>query len=141
MNRLPLETKCLIAIYIRDEYMKSLAALSLVNQEWNGIFRPLLYEHIIICILKDDASHKFLWKPEASRVLVHVKRLSIIVPRYSSSGSPRVPYSGLRDRLKTEILGDRSIPKTIACSTDEIAGAVDLLMSNNGPVELYEAIR
>ncbi|KAJ5707990.1 hypothetical protein N7488_007791 [Penicillium malachiteum] len=133
--------------------MKSLAALSLVNQEWNRIAGPLLYEHIIIRILKDDASHKFLWQPEASRVLVHVKRLSIIVPRYSSSGSPRAPYSGLRDRLKTEILEDRIIPKTMACSTDEITGLInlienipqlrdiDLLVSTGGPVELHEAIR
>ncbi|KAL6234842.1 hypothetical protein BDW75DRAFT_157221 [Aspergillus navahoensis] len=157
MDRLPSEIKCLIARYIRDECMESLPALSLVDQEWNRIARPLLYEHIIIRILKDDASHKFLWQPEASRVLVHVKRLSIIVPWYPISGPPRAPvlraYSGLRATLQAENLGDRSIPKVKGCSTNHSAGVIDLihkvpqlrdidlLVSNGGPVELHEAIR
>ncbi|KAJ5636975.1 hypothetical protein N7490_006854 [Penicillium lividum] len=159
MDRLPSEIKCLIARYIRDERMKSLPALSLVDQEWNRIARPLLYEHIIIRILEDedDVSHKFLWQPEASRVLVHVKRLSIIVPWSPISGQTRAPvapaYSGLRATLITENLGDRSIPKVGNCSTHQSARVIDLihrvpqlrdidfLMSNGGPVKLHEAIR
>ncbi|KAF9247603.1 hypothetical protein DTO012A7_7631 [Penicillium roqueforti] len=157
MDRLPSEIKCLIARYMGDECMKSLAALSLVDQEWNRIARPLLYEHIIIRPLKDDVSHKFHWQPEASRVLVHIKRLSIIVPWYPISGPPRAPvlraYSGLRASLKTENLGGQSIPKFRGCSTNQSAEVIDLihkvdqlrdidlLMSNGGPVELHKAIR
>ena len=116
-----------------------------------------MYEHIIIRILRDDASHKFLWQPEASGVLVHVKRLSIIVPWYPISGPPRAPmlraYSGLRATLQAENLGDRSIPKVKGCSTNHSATVIDLihnipqlqdiglLVSNGGPVELHEAIR
>ncbi|KAJ6035922.1 hypothetical protein N7540_000201 [Penicillium herquei] len=116
-----------------------------------------MYEHIIIPILKDDASYKFLWQPEASRVLVHVKRLSIIVPRYPNSGPPRAPvpraYNNLWNKLKIVNSGHQSIPSTMACSTNQIAGLIDLienipqlrdidiLVSNGGPFELHEAIR
>lgn len=100
---------------------------------------------------------KFLRQPEASRVLVHAKRLSIIVPWYPISGPRRAPvlraYSGLRSALQAENLGVRSTPKVEGCSTNLNARVsdlihkipqlrdIDLFMSNGGPVELHEAIR
>ncbi|KAL4804190.1 hypothetical protein BDV18DRAFT_162598 [Aspergillus unguis] len=157
MDRLPSEIKYLIANYTRDECMESLAALSLVDQEWNRIARPLLYEHIILYLLKDNTPYKRLLQPEASRLLVHIKRLSIIAPWYPTSSTSRAPvlraYSSLRATLKAENLGDQKIPKVWGCSADRSAGVIDLihkvpqlqdidlLISNGGPVELHEAIR
>ncbi|KAL4734582.1 hypothetical protein BDV11DRAFT_174629 [Aspergillus similis] len=156
MDRMPSEIKRLIARCTRDESMESLRALSQVDQEWNRIARPLLYEHIIIRVLKDRVPLKFLWKPDAKRVLVHVKRLSIVATWYPVNSVTPTPvlraYSRLRATIEDEDLGDRSICRVGVCPKRHWAAVVDfvrhlaplqdidLLISNGGPIELHQAI-
>ncbi|KAL4972277.1 hypothetical protein BDW66DRAFT_154892 [Aspergillus desertorum] len=131
MDQFPPEIKHIIAKCTRDQSMESLNALSLVDQEWPRVARPLLYEHIIVRILDGEVPRKLLWLPDAERVLAHVKRVSIVAKWSTVNGltPTRVPnaYSHLRATLEEGNMGDQSIPKLGICAKGRWPAVIDLL--------------
>ncbi|OJJ03311.1 hypothetical protein ASPVEDRAFT_29835 [Aspergillus versicolor CBS 583.65] len=149
----------LILQQVHHTSLEGLRTLSQVDQQWNRIAAPLLYRHIIIRLRKCQVPQRLLSLPDTTRVLAHVKQLSIVAEcplagyRPLNRGLPKPDnYNNIRFALEDTHLGDRGIVQTgpwvqgdWALVTDFIQllpplHQVNILVSQGGPVELLRVI-